>query len=363
MRHQLRIDLFTQSQHIGPLFVAVGLGHAGRFVDARDAHLVVKLHLGFVHQAFNRCCCGRLWRAGQRNVAFAGQQARGRVQPDPACAGQIHLAPGVQVGEVDFGAARAVERFDVGGELDQIARYKAGGDVHVAEQLHQQPGRISARAAFQGQRFFGRLHTGFHADGVADVLVQALVDLHQKVDGALALAVHAGQVFFEQRRLGVFDQIRLQFFAHGVRILEGHFFGRGLQKKVKRVEHGHFGDHVHRDFEGGGLFGKNQSRLVVGKSVLLPVDEVLCRFDLEAVAQDAAAAVRRWAQADDLGAQLHRTVVGVVGDVVQGNVYRHISFSATGAARMTNAAWAFTNKQDTRQAFGWALLSIKGQDP
>jgi hypothetical protein len=35
--------------------------------------------------------------------------------------------------------------------------------------------------------------------------------------------------------------------------------------------------------------------------------------------------------------------------VVQGNVYRHISFSATGAARMTNAAWAVTNKQDTRQ--------------
>jgi hypothetical protein len=96
---------------------------------------------------------------------------------------------------------------------------------------------------------------------------------------------------------------------------------------------------------------------------LLPVDEVLCRFDLQAVAQDAASAVRRWAQADDLGAKLHRTVVGVVGDVVQGNVYRHISFSATGAARMTNAAWAFTNKQDTRQAFGWALLSIKGQDP
>jgi len=34
-----------------------------------------------------------------------------------------------------------------------------------------------------------------------------------------------------------------------------------------------------------------------------------------------------------------------VGDVVQGNVYRHISFSATGAARMTNAAWAFTTSK------------------
>ena len=42
--------------------------------------------------------------------AFAGQQARGRVEPDPARAGQKHLAPGVQVGEVLFGAAGAVER-------------------------------------------------------------------------------------------------------------------------------------------------------------------------------------------------------------------------------------------------------------
>jgi hypothetical protein len=31
--------------------------------------------------------------------------------------------------------------------------------------------------------------------------------------------------------------------------------------------------------------------------------------------------------------------------VVQGNVYRHISFSATGAARMTNAAWAVTTSK------------------
>ena len=75
--------------------------------------------------------------AAQRNVAFACQQARGGVEPHPARARQIHLAPGVQVGEVHFGAARAVERFHIGGQLNQIARDKAGGDVHVPKQLHQ----------------------------------------------------------------------------------------------------------------------------------------------------------------------------------------------------------------------------------
>ena len=38
--------------------------------------------------------------AGQRNMAFAGQQARGRVEADPAGAGQIDLGPGVQIGEI-----------------------------------------------------------------------------------------------------------------------------------------------------------------------------------------------------------------------------------------------------------------------
>jgi hypothetical protein len=53
-------------------------------------------------------------RRGQRDVAFAGQQARGRVEPDPAGAGQIDLGPGVQVGEVVIGARRPVQRLQSG---------------------------------------------------------------------------------------------------------------------------------------------------------------------------------------------------------------------------------------------------------
>ena len=38
--------------------------------------------------------------ADQRDVALAGEQAGGRVQPDPAGPGHVDLGPGVQVGEV-----------------------------------------------------------------------------------------------------------------------------------------------------------------------------------------------------------------------------------------------------------------------
>lgn len=63
-------------------------------------------------------------------------------------------------------------------------------------------------------------------------------------------------------------------------------------------------------------------RLVICKGVFLPVDEVLGGFDIEAVIQDAVAALRRWSQENHLFANLNRTVVGVMVDVDQGNVYR-----------------------------------------
>ena len=209
---QLQIDRVAQLQDGAPLFVVVGQGDARRFVDARDGHLVRERHLGRVDQPLDRRRARWLRRAGERNVAFARQQAAGRVQPDPAGARQIHLAPGVQVGEVHLGAARAVERLLIGLQLNQITRHEAGRKSAMAQQLHQQPARIAARAAGVLQRLLGRLHAGFHADQVVDVVLQALVDADQKVDGALRPAVHASQVVRKQIGRWRKRQVRCQLF-------------------------------------------------------------------------------------------------------------------------------------------------------
>ena len=134
--HQFAVDLFAQGHDGGPLLFGVGLGDARRFVDARDFHVVAELDFALVDAAFYGGCAGRQRRAGQRDVAFTGQQARGRVQANPAGARQVHLGPGVQVGEVDGGAAGAVQGFDVGRQLDQIARCKTCRQAAVAQQLH-----------------------------------------------------------------------------------------------------------------------------------------------------------------------------------------------------------------------------------
>ena len=314
---QLRIDVVAQLQDRLPLRLGVGLGHARRFIDARDAHVVLEAHLAFIDRAAHRRGGRRLGRARHRDVAFAGHQAGSRVEPDPAGAGQEDLAPGVQVGEVDLGAARPVQRFDVRLQLDQVTRHEACRQPHVAQRLHQQPAGIAARSRQVGQRQFGRLHARLHADQVADVVLQALVQADQEIDGTNLLARDAVDEGLEARRQRPLDQVRRQVVLEFRRIVEGVVLGLGLEEEVEGVVDRHLGHQVDRDLELGGHIGEDQPRQVVGKGVLLPVDEVLGRLDLERIAEDRRAAVRRRAQPHHLRRQLDAAVVAVVRDVVQ----------------------------------------------
>ena len=55
-------------------------------------------------------------------------------------------------------------------------------------------------------------------------------------------------------------------------------------------------------------------------NILLPIDEVALGLNLQRVAQDVAAAMRRRAQPHDVRRHRHAAVVCVVGDVGQGDV-------------------------------------------
>ena len=123
-------------------------------------------------------------RAGERDVTLAREQARGRVEADPARPRHVHLGPGVEVGEVELRPRRTIEGLDVGLELDQVARDEPGGQAEVAEDLDQQPAGVAARPARQGQRLLGRLDARLHPDQVLDLAAEPLVDLDQVIDRA-----------------------------------------------------------------------------------------------------------------------------------------------------------------------------------
>ena len=100
LRDQIGIDLMSELLDLRPLLVRVRLGDPRRFPDALDFHAVRELDLRLVDRTAHRRGCGRFGCAGQRDMSFAGEQARGGIQTDPAGAWQIDLAPCMQISEV-----------------------------------------------------------------------------------------------------------------------------------------------------------------------------------------------------------------------------------------------------------------------
>ena len=158
-----------------PLLDGVGFGDARVFVNPLDGHgelesfaAAVAVRLAVFGIGFGDVFIvvrkepgdgggsGRIGGAGEGNVAFAGEQAGGGIEPDPSRAGNINFGPGVKIGEILVGAAGAVEGFDIGHELDEIAGDKSGGQAKMAEDLNQEPGAVAARTAAKGEGLFGR---------------------------------------------------------------------------------------------------------------------------------------------------------------------------------------------------------------
>ena len=282
-----------------------------------------ELDFAFVHGATDRRGRGRFRRGRQRDMALRREQARGRVHADPAGTGEIDLGPGVQVGEVELGAAGAVQRLHVRLELDQVAGYEPRRQAEIAQNLHQQPGRVAARAGTGGQGFFRRLHARFHANQVFDVLLQGLIDFDQKIDRLVGLARYRFQVFLKAAADTRGSQERFEILHQGFVVAERERVSARFHEEVEGVVRRHFGNEVHGDLEFRDLFRKHDARLPVAVRVLLPVEEVRIGFDLERVRQHACFGVRRRAQADDLRRQRDRAVIAVFGTMRQRDVDAH----------------------------------------
>ena len=261
-------------------------------------------------------------RRAERQMALAAEEARGRVHADPAGAGDIDLRPGVQVGEILVGAHRPLDRVDVRLELDQIARDETRGEAEAAQDLHQEPRRVAARARAQRERLLGVLHARLHPDDVADHLLQFGVERDEEIGSCARAARDLVDIFLEQRppRLGreIGRELDLQFLG----VLERKFFGIGLDEEIERVDDREFGGQVDLDLEVGHLFRKHEPREPVAVRILLPVDEMLGRLDLQRIARHPRAAMRRRPQPDRLRPERDRAVVGIAGDVVKADKNR-----------------------------------------
>ena len=336
---QTLVDLSAHRADLPPRLVGVGQGDARVLVHAGDGVGELQHRFARLGAATDRCCAGRVRGRGQGNVAFAGEQARRRVQSDPARAGDVHLGPCVQVGEVGGWSGRPVERFDVGSQLHQVAGHEAGGQPQSAQDRHQQPGGVPARAHAGAQRVIGCLDTGFHPDAVGDVGVDGVVEPDQNVDGAGAFArrdvvrcevAHPGaHQLAGARTLAVLVHrapVRPEVVGQrpGIAQPAGRpGFGPLLDEEVERVDDLQVGDQPDGDRQSACGFGEHQPGEEVPHGVLLPVDEVLSRLDTQGVRLDGCAAVGSRAQSHHVRVDPHQAVKGVAGPMLQRHFDAH----------------------------------------
>ena len=83
-----------------PRFVGIGERDPRIFVNAGDGVGEFQRRLARLDAAGDRSRARRARCGGKRDVTLTGEQTRRRVQSDPAGAGDVHLGPGVQVGEI-----------------------------------------------------------------------------------------------------------------------------------------------------------------------------------------------------------------------------------------------------------------------
>ena len=189
----------------------------------------------------------------------------------------------MKIGEISVGSRWPIKRFDIRSQLDEIARYETGCQTQMTQQLHHQPCGIAARPAAKGQSLFTALDTRIHSHQIPDEALQVLVDLNEMIDGTNFLAAmfldelpkfRAGREDFE-----IGDQL---FRKYGI-VGKGNLFRRRLDEKIEGVDRNHFRNEIDFDGEFANRFGKDEPGEIVAIGVLLPVQEVRLRKDVEGV--------------------------------------------------------------------------------
>ena len=287
-----------------------------------------EVDVAVVHRPADRGGRLRLRRRRQREVALGGEEARRRVEPDPAGAGNEDLGPGVQVGEVALGAGGTVERAHVGPELDQVPGDEARGEAEVAQALHQEPAAVATRARALRERLLRCLDARLEADQVADAALQTLVQLDEEIDRVAPIPRDRSEELLEVRSGRLRSQVGTQFLREQALVGERPALGVVLDEEVERIEGHGFRDEVDGDDELAHRARKHDARLPVAERILLPVEEVGLGVDPERVRSDPGPRMRGRPQPDGLRRQGHEPVVPVRRPVMDCDLHARRAYAA-----------------------------------
>ncbi len=112
-------------------------------MNSSHSHGELKGHFRFIHTAGNRSRRLRGRGGCQWDVTFSGEQSGGGIQSYPAGTRQKDFRPGMQVREVFGRTLRTFQRLQVRRQLNEVSGNKSRRESKTAEQMNQQPCRIT----------------------------------------------------------------------------------------------------------------------------------------------------------------------------------------------------------------------------
>ncbi len=129
---QAVIDNLSKHHDFFPLALGIGFGDPGCFRQAGDLIGKMKGNLTFSGGTADRRGTLVVRRTGQGDMPFTGKQTGSWIHTNPACSGDVHFHPGVQVSEILGGAGGTFEGRLIGHQLNQISGNKAGSQTQMS---------------------------------------------------------------------------------------------------------------------------------------------------------------------------------------------------------------------------------------
>ena len=106
-------------------------------------------------------------------------------------------------------------------------------------------------------------------------------------------------------------------------IAEGVEFCCGFEEEVERIEDGHLSDKFHLRFKPIRPLNKHNARQIIAEGILLPVNKILLRLNLQRIAYDRCAAMGRRPQPDDVRPEAYDTIVAIRRAMGEGDMNGH----------------------------------------
>ena len=208
-------------------------------------------------------------------------------------------------------------------KLNQVAGDKSRRNSKVAQTLHKQPRRVTTRSCVLLQRLLAALNSRLQPRCIPNFIPYPSIQVQQQIDSPALPARKTLKKCLQPRRKWFPSSIRLQIVGKRRRIRKRILLKSRFQEKIERIDRRQIRNQVHIHHEFVRLTLKNNARLAIVVGVQLPIQNVVGRNDIKAIAQNGRATMQCGAQLDNLWAKGDCFFIPVAGPVIQRNVCSH----------------------------------------